>query len=155
MSYQNISATLSETDLQAIRTSIESIKTKLPFLITLLPEERRKMVKLTTNGPDFLNKVMTALKDNPEIVPGTFDLPEFEKDVKLLLQLVEIQSQLNVLSSAVNDTIMALGAESMTTGNRGYNLLKDAAKIVPGLKAVLAEIKKFYESRGRKKPPTP
>ncbi len=155
MPYQNISATLTETDLQAIRTSIASITAKLPFLITLLPAERRKAIKLTAKGPDFLDKVMMALKDHPEIVPGTFNLPEFEKDVTLLLQLVEILGLVNVLSSALNDTIMALGNESMTGGNRGYSLLQDGAEVVPGLKATVKEIGKFYENRGPKKPPNP
>lgn len=38
MPYQNISATLNETDVQEIKAALATIEQKLPFLITLTAE---------------------------------------------------------------------------------------------------------------------
>ena len=150
MSNQNVSAVLTEVDLQAIRNAIASIEAKLPFLITLLPEERKRALKMPENGPDFLRKVLKALKDHPEIVPGTFNIIEFEKDVTLLLQLVEIIGSLTELKAALSDTLMALCSEAMRAGNTGYDHVKTGAETVPGLKVVAKDIGTIYQNRGPK-----
>ncbi|HEV7892558.1 MAG TPA: hypothetical protein VGP08_18235 [Pyrinomonadaceae bacterium] len=46
-----ISATLSQADRQAVLDAINTIRTKLPFLIDLSPEERRSL----PSGP-FMRK---------------------------------------------------------------------------------------------------
>jgi hypothetical protein len=45
MAYQNITASLSPQDIQEIKAALQTVQRKLPFLITLSTEERRKLVK--------------------------------------------------------------------------------------------------------------
>ncbi len=46
MAYQNIAAALSPQDIQEIKAALQKIQQKMPFLVTLSTEERRKLVKM-------------------------------------------------------------------------------------------------------------
>nr|VFK20457.1 MAG: hypothetical protein BECKLPF1236B_GA0070989_12124 [Candidatus Kentron sp. LPFa] len=41
MSYQNIDASLSPTDIKAIKAAFDTVLQKMPFLINLTPKERK------------------------------------------------------------------------------------------------------------------
>jgi hypothetical protein len=69
MPYQNISASLSETDVQEIKAALETIEQKLPFLITLSTEERRKLFKMDLKA--LLLSTIVLLLPNPT---ATFSL---------------------------------------------------------------------------------
>ena len=51
MSYQNIDATLSAADSQAVTDAVNVIKQKLSFLVTLSNEERKSLFKTGANRP--------------------------------------------------------------------------------------------------------
>jgi hypothetical protein len=55
MSYQNITASLSPADIQEIKAALQTIQDKLPFLVTLSPDERRKMLKMGDKSLAFVN----------------------------------------------------------------------------------------------------
>ena len=45
MPYQNISATLSAADIQAVKDAISAIEAKPPFRVTLTNDERKSLFK--------------------------------------------------------------------------------------------------------------
>jgi hypothetical protein len=45
MSYQNINATISPVDLQAVKDAVAVVLAKLPFLVNLTSAERQSIVK--------------------------------------------------------------------------------------------------------------
>ena len=45
MPYQNINASLSETDVQAAKDAFSTVLQKLPFLVNLSPDERKSIFK--------------------------------------------------------------------------------------------------------------
>ncbi|WP_375478993.1 hypothetical protein [uncultured Nostoc sp.] len=47
MAYQNITASLSPADIQEIKAAFATIQAKMPFLVTLSVEERRKLFVYT------------------------------------------------------------------------------------------------------------
>ncbi|MEH1969059.1 hypothetical protein [Nostoc sp.] len=46
MAYQNITGSLSPEDIQEIKAAFATIQGKMPFLVTLSVEERRKLFKM-------------------------------------------------------------------------------------------------------------
>ena len=90
MPYQNISAKLSPTDLQDIKTALTAIETKLPFLVHLSAEERRKLFKMGNKSLAFVSNSLTAAQSNPEILPASFNLDEFVSDYHLATALNEV-----------------------------------------------------------------
>ena len=90
MPYQNITATLKEADIQEIKAALETIQQKLPFLITLSVEERRKLYKMGDKSLAFVNNSLTAAQSNRDILPASFDLEEFLRDYQLAATLTEL-----------------------------------------------------------------
>jgi Mlc titration factor MtfA (ptsG expression regulator) len=57
MSYQNITGTLSPADIQEIKAALQTVQKKLPFLVTLSPEERRKLLKMGDKSLAFVKRL--------------------------------------------------------------------------------------------------
>jgi len=157
MPYQNIQASLSDTDLQAIKAAVATIKQKMPFLIALTPEERRSLMKMGDKSLAFVTKSLTAAQSNPEILPGSFDLQGYVQDVALVTSLSEILTLLEQVTEQVDDTVLAVGAEAMTSSRTVYDYVKTAAKTTPGLKSTAEQLGERFKAVGKRgsTPPTP
>jgi hypothetical protein len=145
-----ISATLTESDVQDIQKAIAIITDKMPFLIHMTTAERRRRFKMGDKSLAFVNNSITAAQTNPEILPSSFDLEELRRDYQLAASLTEIQLQLSQLSEKVDDTLLSVGSDAMSGGLTVYDYVKTAAKRVPGLKAIADQLGvRFKAIRGR------
>lgn len=150
MPYQNISAKLTETELQDIKTALATIEAKLPFLIHLTVEERRKLFKMGNKSLAFVSNSLTAAQSNPDILPASFSLDEFNSDYQLATALTEVHFRLQQLTEKVDDTLMAVSSEAMTSSLTVYDYVKTAAKKTPGLKAIAEQLgDRFRASRAK------
>ena len=150
MSYQNIAAALSPQDIQEIKAALQTVQKKLPFLITLSTEERRKLVKMGDKSLAFVNNSVTAAQSNREILPATFDVEELVQDYQLAAALTELLISIQQLSEQVDDTLMAVGSEAMTSSLTVYDYVKTASKKTPGLKTVAEQLgERFKAIKGR------
>ncbi|MEH2070499.1 MAG: hypothetical protein V7K47_20455 [Nostoc sp.] len=150
MAYQNITASLSPQDIQEIKAALHKVQQKLPFLVTLSPEERRKLVKMGDKSLAFVNNSVTAAQSNREILPATFDVEELVQDYQLAAALTELLISIQQLSEQVDDTLMAVGSEAMTSSLTVYDYVKTASKKTPGLKTVAEQLgERFKAIKGR------
>ncbi|WP_375514364.1 hypothetical protein [uncultured Nostoc sp.] len=150
MSYQNIAATLSPQDIQEIKAALQTVQKKMPFLITLSTEERRKLVKMGDKSLAFVNNSITAAQSNREILPATFDVEELVRDYQLASALTELLISMQQLAEQVDDTLMAVGSEAMTSSLTVYDYVKTASKKTPGLKTVAEQLgERFKAIKGR------
>ena len=74
MPYQEISATVTDKNMQAVKDAITAIETALPFLITLTDAERKQLRKTGASRLSFVQNAAQAAQDNPDILPKTFDV---------------------------------------------------------------------------------
>jgi hypothetical protein len=156
MSYQNINATLSAADVQAIKDAFALILSKLPFLVTLTPAERQSVFKTGPDSLSFIQNALTAAQDNPAILPASFNVEEFKNDVVLFAQLTEFATLAASLDSQVDDTRLAVGGEAMQQGSQVYAYVKTAARTTPGFKPVAEQLGQRFRRTGKsKKPPQP
>jgi hypothetical protein len=146
MAYQNITATLSEKDTQEIKAALQTIEEKLPFLITLSVEERRKLFKMGDKSLAFVKNSLTAAQSNRDILPASFDLDEFVRDYQLAATLTELLIGLRQLSEQVDDTLMAVSSEAMTSSLTVYDYVKTAAKKTPGLKSLAEQLGERFKA---------
>jgi hypothetical protein len=155
MSYANISASIVAADLTAIRTSLDAINAKLPFLITLTTEERKKLFKMGDKSVAFVQQCLQAVKDNPTLMPAGFSVTEFDKDVKLATDLLTVLTQVRQLAEKLDDTLMAVASEAMNESSQVYGQVKLAAKRSPGMKTLAEQLGERYKSisQGRAKKP--
>ncbi|MEP0817472.1 hypothetical protein [Trichocoleus sp. FACHB-46] len=146
MPYQDINVTLSDADLKEIRQAIATIQQKLPFLITLNTTERKRLFKVGDKRLAFVQTSLNAAQGNRNILPTSFDLDGFSNDYRLATSLMEIEMLLNQMSEQVDDTLMAVGSEAMTSSLTVYDSVKTAAKKTPGLKGIAEQLGTLFRA---------
>nr|VFK60591.1 MAG: hypothetical protein BECKTC1821F_GA0114240_10477 [Candidatus Kentron sp. TC] len=151
MPYQNIDASLSPEDVQAIEAAFQTILEKLPFLVNLTPKERRSLFKTGVDSVSFIENALNAAQDYPDILPATFKTEELKSDVDLFSVLTDIGTIAASVASEIDDTRLAVGSEAMEKGTQVYNYVKTAAKTTPGLKPVADQLGQRFKKAGRHK----
>jgi hypothetical protein len=96
--------------------------------------------------------VLAALQANPTIVPATFDVTEYSKDMTLYSDLLEILNYLRPLFEGIDDTMLALSNELMRQANSGYTLVKEAAKTNSALESTASDLGERFKQAGRQEP---
>ena len=140
MPYENISATISDQAMAEIKGAIATIHAQLPFLINLTPDERRKRFKMGDKSLAFVRNSVTATQNNPDIVPGKFDIAEFNRDYQL--------------TETVDDTLLAIGSESMASSLLVYDYAKTTSRHSPGIKNVADQLGERFKAVGKRRSKT-
>ena len=151
MPFQNIDATLTAADLQAVKDAFTTILQKLPFLVNLTAEERKAIFKTGPDSLSFVTNALTAAQDNPTILPVSFSTPAFQRDVNLFTVLTELGTIANSVASQIDDTRVAVGGEAMQQANQVYTYIKAAAKMTPGLKPVATHLGERFQRASKQK----
>ncbi|MEH2276982.1 MAG: hypothetical protein V7K40_19895 [Nostoc sp.] len=136
MADQKIAGTLSPEDIQEIKAALQIIEQKMPFLIVLTAQERRKLFKMGDKSLAFVTNSVNAAQSNPEIFPASFDIEEFIRDYQLATIFSELLISIRQLTEQVDDTLLAVGSKAMLGSLTVYDYVKTAAKKTPGLKTV-------------------
>lgn len=151
MAYQNIDASLSVADIQAIKDAFAAILTKLPFLVNLTVEERKKIFKTGPDRLSFVKNAATGAQANPDIFPASFSITGFQRDVVLFDVLTEFGTMAESVASQIDDTRLAVGGEAMQEATQVYNYVKEAAKTKPGLKPLADQLGEQFQKAGKPK----
>lgn len=152
MPYQNIKAKLSDSDKDEIIVLLKNIEQKLPFLINLTMEEKRRLAKISDKRFPFAQKVIEAAKQNPELIPQYVNIQELIDDFELFNQLKTISLMINSLQEKIADTQTALGNEILTSSLMIYKNFKILSKSnVPGIDSVYENLFGMLKKRHRKK----
>lgn len=149
MTVTPISATLGQTDRDAVMDAIATIKAKLPFLIDLSAEERKALPKMGDKSRAFVSKALEVATQNPDFLPRSFDLSEMRKDVQLFEALYPLLLSLTQLQELVDDTCMAVGSEAYASALSVYNYAKASGQGA-GLDAVVGEMGQRFARKSRK-----
>ena len=152
-----ISATLLAAAITAINTAIATIRTNLPFLLTLTLDERKALPKLGDGRVALLEDAYPLMLSNPDLVPSYIDIAEVTKDHDLRNALDPIFNSIATLCQDVGDTETIVGSELYNAIRAFYLNCQEAAKRgVTTAQAILDVLSKYFARPGRPpKPPTP
>lgn len=153
MPENRVSATLSDTDQQAVMSAINTIRQKLPFLIDLTPEERHDLPKMGDKSRVFVEQALTVATQNEDILPRSFDVAEMQKDVELLAALATILTALTQLLELVEDTYLEVSSEAYTAALLVYQFARKAGKGGALDKALDALGQRFARKNAKTTPP--
>lgn len=140
MTQNNISAVLAPTAAANISNAIATIRTNLPFLLNLTPDQRKTLAHATESGQGAILDALNFAAQHPEALPATFNAAEFAKDGALNAAYAPIVAAVAALNQDVSDTMIALQADLYSefldvyafakVNNRGgaYSTFVDAAK---------------------------
>ena len=123
MNTNRVSATLSNTDQEAVMAALGVIREKLPFLIDLTTAERRTLSKLGDKTQPFVKKAVDIAQQHPELLPAAF-LDEMRKDAQLLDSLSPIRLAIDLLQKQIDDTALQVGAEAYAAARTVYAVTK-------------------------------
>lgn len=147
-----ISIQIPEDVLQEIRECLTRARTLFaPYAQSLTPRDRQKLAKMSDGTEAFVMKVMEFAVTDPQFNPPYMDVAELKKDLDAYFLLKPFDTISNQLSDEFSDTVMMAGSEAYITALTYYNSVKMAARMnVPGAKAIYEELRKRFESNGRK-----
>lgn len=156
MATQNlVSATIAAELKNSIITKLTDLKADLNFVISLLPQEKRELIKVGNNTIPFIDKAYQAAQVHPEILPTVFDKAEFAKDYLLAKDLLPIANMLNELNTSVDDTLCAANSDTMVAALEVYAAVQQNKDKVPGLDVVSSELKEFFKRNRKNNNPAP
>ena len=146
MPYENINAILPDATVQSIQAHLSDSMQALPFLVNLTPKERKQ------KGPQARRRDIYAItcheiaKNEPMLVPPTIDMAGWENDLDLINKLSSLKRQVAQLYEALDDTVLALKAETSMPSDLFYKTLKLLSKTnVPGVNVM---VDRLTETKG-------
>lgn len=153
-----ISATVAAADKTAVLDAIQTIRTKLPFLINLSMDERRSLPRIADKTLAFDQKCAGYMAARPELVPGFVDTAELAKDRTLAADLHDIARELTQVAEGVSDTTMLALSEAYMADLSFYQSVRQAAQRgVVGADSIYSDLNQRFPGRpkGGTPPATP
>ena len=107
-----------------VDAALNALEASLAALTDLSLQERRALPKMVEKSEDFCRRTLTALSQNPQIVPPGLDVAGAQHGLQQLDALRLRTARLRRLLGRAEDSEMALGGEVMDASLEGYALLK-------------------------------
>lgn len=139
-----ISAVITEAEQNKILKDIDALKSKMTFLLNLSVEDRRRLRKFGAKSYEYVNTCMEGALAYPELLPGTLDPAEFKRDIELYAQLNQIYTRVGMLYEAIEDTLIATGADTMNAADTVYHSLKRSSSPDANIKGLLQRISERF-----------
>jgi hypothetical protein len=123
-------------DIETALDSLRAVRAKMTFLSALTPKERQSMPRMNPVVLGTMEAVVAAAQENPGILPASLSLHQYATEVEACRALHNVLTQLQELSSGVQDTLLTLGREANGTTQQVRAIVNTAArtKPTPGLK---------------------
>jgi hypothetical protein len=146
-----VSSIFEKQKFDEVMKAFETIKTNMPFLISLTAEEKNALPKFGDRSISFVKKAYEFALANPEILPKNFSVEEMGKDVALYEQLYSVIQVNAVLTEKFYDTYFEVGAESYSSALTVYQQGKLADKDMGGFGSVMDELGKRFVKKSQTK----
>ncbi len=149
MADNRISIELTNDMVAEVRTLLDQVEAKLPFLLSLTSDERTQYPRLTRDNELFVEETIRAAEQYKAVLPEYIDREEMEKDLLLFQQLSRIMVRLDHLHEKVKDTMHIAGTEALGTALVTNNMFQIAAKMgVNGMDNVSSRLTEFFSTEG-------
>lgn len=120
-----VNYTMPQTQFEAIKSLIVDLDNELVFGTDLDSEERGSLPKTGDKSLAFVRAAAGLVNIDPDFLPRSFDIAEFQQDVALMEQLVDINRRLARTAQRVNDTLLAVGSEAYVAALIVYKNAKE------------------------------
>jgi hypothetical protein len=123
-----VDAAVTPEDETLVIDSLKNVRTVMPFLVNIPPDERTRLARLSRGKVDFLDTVKVQLEARPDLAPSYLNIDEFNKDMALRDVLYRVRAELASLDEILDDTLVLLESEAYQQGRLFYKSVKAAAK---------------------------
>ena len=147
MNENRISIELTTEMVEEVKVLVDQMEAKLPFLISLTPDERANFPSLNRDNEVFVEETVRAAEQHSSVLPKYINTEEMAKDLELFQQLGRIMVRLNHLHQKMKDTMQIAGAEALATALVTNNMFQIASKMgVDGMDGVSARLSEYFSS---------
>lgn len=151
MSSQNlVSASISPETKKDVLEKISGVKISLDFLLSLQGEDIAALFKPGNGYAPFMELAYNTANSHTEIMSNVFNLEEFKKDYLLYKDLSIISSQVNELAKGLENTLIAVGSDSLQEALEVYDAVKKNQDKVSGLNAIAEDMAPFFKKTKKK-----
>ncbi len=141
---------LSQSDRDLIMGLLTQIRDMLPDLKDLTAEERRSMLGMGDKNRIFAGKVLDVILQNPDFLPRSFDIDEYQQNVSTFDRLSTILMALTQLRDLVDATAIALGTEIYEDALTAYRHAKVSGQGA-SLDSMMSEMAQRFARKSKKK----
>ncbi len=145
MENDRIHAAISSADMEVIIQSLGAVKSKLNFLISLTPQEKKALFKMGNAFKPFVQMAIQTAEQYPQIISPSIDVNELKKDYELYNNLTLIFTQLSEIFEGVDNSLTASGSDCLSSSLDIYGEVKANRAKIAGLNAVYEEMKPFFK----------
>lgn len=150
MTAQNlVSGALTPEKTLGVTKSLSDVSTNLDMLVILQPDEKKELARVGKTFGPFIELAHGVAVNHPQIMPGVFDIAEFNRDYQLPRDLGPILHQLEELSEAVQDTIFAANSDAMLEALQVYAAVQQNKDKIAGLDTIAAQMADFFKRKKR------
>lgn len=128
MSQNLVTLSLTDAQLMAVDQALSDLEAQLVDLVALTVPQRRKLSRMGDKSEAFCRQALSALAQNPQVVPPSLKLRESLGDLAALDALRPRLQRLQRLAERATDTEAVLGSDVMKCALDGYALLKRAGR---------------------------
>jgi hypothetical protein len=128
MSDSHISGKLTTETKEKVLKSLDDVMVLLPFLLSLTADERKKLRKIGPDRLGYATEVNIASNANSSALASGFKMADYNEALDLFRALTDVDAKLTTFKDAMDNTLMALGAELMKKSDEAYGYLKIAAE---------------------------
>ncbi|MGE5107769.1 MAG: hypothetical protein ACM3H8_09505 [Sphingobacteriales bacterium] len=148
-----ISVTLTQVQIDALRTAFATLEGLLTFAQPLTIDERKRLPKMNVSNKVFVEDAINAINNNAAILPSYLNAAELTKDFTVYGQLDEFVQRSRQLCERFDDTQMLSGNEAYVSALTAYRLFEAAANAgLTGADSAYAQLKTRFKNQGT---PTP
>jgi hypothetical protein len=127
MSNQNLIALyLSPEQWTAVDGALTVVESHLGLKIAL--PHRKSVPQMGPKSEQFCRQTLSALAQNPQLVPASIDMAGVQADLVTFDQLLPRLQRLQQVTERAEDAQFALGSDVMAGALQGYKLLKVAGR---------------------------
>jgi hypothetical protein len=158
MQTNDIDITITTAQETAILTKIDELRALVDaFAVSLSDTDRASYFKLGDSRMAFDQKCDNYLHQRADLVPGTVDVPAYERDGAASAAVKRIVAKLGTIDQTLADTLILLGADRLAADLAFYNYLPLAAKAgAMGADEIYDDLKATFPGGRRRNPaPTP
>lgn len=139
MSQNLVTLNFTDAQLLAVDQALSDLEAQLVDLVALTVPQRRKLSRMGDKSEAFCRHTLSALKQNPQVVPPSLKLTESVGDLAARDALRPRLQRLQRLAERATDTDAVLGSDVMRCALDGYALLKRAGRN-QGLEGLVKEL---------------
>jgi hypothetical protein len=154
MSYENISAELSEEEFNQMVQKLKEIEATLSFAVNLTADDIRSLYLLGDKSLAFVEASFRYATERQNLFPSYLRFDEFRRDFNLYNQLKQILEYLKPLTEKVTDTLKAVGSEVFAASRGFYKTVQEASAAgVAGCDAIAEDLGKRFDYLRRSEKP--